>query len=173
MCKLYTSFPLLVYTSLLLLSHSLPTSQDDHYTLKPLLFDLTTLMPHIWFRVADDSAFLKSLRGTEYCLRTFFKHVEKNFATWLGEYITIIQHVFDKKFELFAVYCTVHGNLFSFFVTFKLNSTAKYWNHVAICKMSSINLFSAPASFIQRLNYHLWMVLKKYKMFVLLNISIL
>jgi len=53
------------------------------------------------------------------------------------EYINVIQHVFDKKkkiFELFAIYCTVHGNLFSFFLTFKLNSTAKYWIHVAIVR---------------------------------------
>lgn len=99
-------------------------------------------MPHIWFSVADGSAFLNSFK--KILFKNFFKHVEKDFATWLGEYITIIQHVFDKKIELFAVYCTVHGNFF--FLTFKLNSTAKYQNHVAICKMSSINLFSAPAS---------------------------
>lgn len=52
------------------------------------------------------------------------------------EYINVIQHVFDKKrylnFLQFIVQCMV--TYFHFFLTFKLNSTAKYWNHVAIAR---------------------------------------
>lgn len=142
MCKLYTSFTssFLSFQAPFFLSLFFPSiSHDDHHILKWLPFDLLlSYAPYLVWGLQIVLHFW--IIWEKYCLRTFFFSFQacwKGFCNMAWEYINVIQHVFDKKkkiFELFAIYCTVHGNLFSFFLTFKLNSTAKYWIHVAIVR---------------------------------------
>lgn len=83
---------------------------------------ITLLCPIFGLRIAGCSAFLNYLRKILFKnFFFFFQACWKGFCNMAWENINVIQHVFDKKkkiFELFAIYCTVHGNLFSFFLTF-------------------------------------------------------
>lgn len=140
MCKLYTSFTsFFLYLSsqspFFLLLFSPSTSQDDQHILKWLPFDLLLSYAPYLFQGCRLFCISELFEKNIVWELTFFQACWKGFCNMAWEYINVIQHVFDKEdIWTFAIYCTVHGNLFSFFLTFKLNSTAKYWNHVAIVR---------------------------------------
>ena len=94
MCKLSTShFPPSLFQSFIFF---LPTRAN--ITLKNGKF-LTwySLVPHFWFRAVDASEFVNFSREKICKSFPYIKHVEKDFATWLGSTLQSVSMCSAKK----------------------------------------------------------------------------